>query len=160
MGQALLHLSGSRLSFRIVNGPRPIRMSTDHLMVLLHLGSRLHSCLVNGLHPITMSIDHLMVLQQPEPNRRRYLTCCVRLSPEKEPDRFVALVEALHDHHNLHQLGVQSTSDPLQIRQDVNSALIPDSDVRPIHLCSSSSAPICQFSPLERSRGGMGGHLN
>ena len=27
--------------------------------------------------------------------RRRYLTCCVRLSPEKEPLRFVDLVEGL-----------------------------------------------------------------
>ena len=27
--------------------------------------------------------------------RRRYLTCCVRLSPEKEPHRFVKLVEVL-----------------------------------------------------------------
>ncbi len=27
--------------------------------------------------------------------RRRYLTCCVRLSPEKEPHRFVELVEIL-----------------------------------------------------------------
>ncbi len=27
--------------------------------------------------------------------RRRYLTCCVRLSPEKEPHRFVELVEVL-----------------------------------------------------------------
>jgi len=26
---------------------------------------------------------------------RRYLTCCVRLSPEKEPERFVAAIEAL-----------------------------------------------------------------
>lgn len=31
-------------------------------------------------------------MQQP---LRRYLTCCVRLSPEKEPDRFVAAVEVL-----------------------------------------------------------------
>lgn len=27
--------------------------------------------------------------------KRRYLTCCVRLSPEKEPHRFVELVEFL-----------------------------------------------------------------
>ena len=30
-----------------------------------------------------------------QPQQRRYLTCCVRLSPEKEPERFVAAVEAL-----------------------------------------------------------------
>ena len=29
------------------------------------------------------------------PARRRYLTCCVRLSPEKEPHRFVELVGVL-----------------------------------------------------------------
>ena len=33
--------------------------------------------------------------EQPAGLRRRYLTCCVRLSPEKEPHRFVELVEFL-----------------------------------------------------------------
>ena len=34
----------------------------------------------------------------PAERRRRYLTCCVRLSPEKEPHRFVELVEILARH--------------------------------------------------------------
>lgn len=37
--------------------------------------------------------QHLPPLQ-PKP-QRRYLTCCVRLSPEKEPHRFVEIIEAL-----------------------------------------------------------------
>jgi hypothetical protein len=32
---------------------------------------------------------------QAESSQRRYLTCCVRLSPEKEPHRFVEIIEAL-----------------------------------------------------------------
>ena len=31
----------------------------------------------------------------PGSRQRRYLTCCVRLSPEKEPLRFVDLVDGL-----------------------------------------------------------------
>lgn len=38
--------------------------------------------------------------------RRRYLTCCVRLSPEKEPHRFVELVEELQRRGALQRLGV------------------------------------------------------
>ncbi|KAK9864462.1 hypothetical protein WJX84_004656 [Apatococcus fuscideae] len=38
--------------------------------------------------------------------RRKYMTCCVRLSPEKEPDRFVNLVEALHRKAVLNRLQV------------------------------------------------------
>lgn len=37
---------------------------------------------------------------------RRYLTCCVRLSPEKEPERFVALVEELSASGALQRLQV------------------------------------------------------
>ncbi|KAK9821406.1 hypothetical protein WJX74_010366 [Apatococcus lobatus] len=38
--------------------------------------------------------------------KRRYLTCCVRLSPEKEPDRFVDLVYRLHSSSALQRLKV------------------------------------------------------
>ena len=38
--------------------------------------------------------------------RRMYLTCCVRLSPEKEPDRFAALVEELARRGSLTRLSV------------------------------------------------------
>ena len=38
--------------------------------------------------------------------RRRYLTCCVRLSPEKDPEFFVALAEALSARGALASLGV------------------------------------------------------
>ena len=38
--------------------------------------------------------------------RRKYLTCCVRLSPEKEPDRFVALVKELAQRGSLTRLAV------------------------------------------------------
>lgn len=31
----------------------------------------------------------------PAASPRKFLTCCVRLSPEKEPERFLELVEAL-----------------------------------------------------------------
>ena len=34
-------------------------------------------------------------MQQQGGAQRRYLTCCVRLSPEKEPHRFVSLIEAM-----------------------------------------------------------------
>lgn len=44
--------------------------------------------LTNGAHSsTTTSTQHV----------RRYLTCCVRLSPEKAPDRFVALVKVLEN---------------------------------------------------------------
>ncbi|BDA42205.1 hypothetical protein COCOBI_03-0920 [Coccomyxa sp. Obi] len=38
--------------------------------------------------------------------RRKHLTCCVRLSPEKEPERFVALVEQLAGSGALQRLGI------------------------------------------------------
>ena len=38
--------------------------------------------------------------------RRTNLTCCVRLSPEKEPERFVALVEELARRGSLTRLSV------------------------------------------------------
>ncbi|CAL8468103.1 g7642 [Coccomyxa elongata] len=38
--------------------------------------------------------------------RRRNLTCCVRLSPEKEPERFVAIVEQLARSGALQRLGI------------------------------------------------------
>ena len=37
---------------------------------------------------------------------RKYLTCCVRLSPEKEPERFVRLVEHLAKSGALQRLGI------------------------------------------------------
>lgn len=37
---------------------------------------------------------------------RQYLTCCVRLSPEKEPERFVTLVENLAGKGSLQKLKV------------------------------------------------------
>ena len=43
---------------------------------------------------------------------RRYLTCCVRLSSEKEPNRFVDLVEALHRSHTLQHLKVSEGFSP------------------------------------------------
>ncbi len=39
-------------------------------------------------------------------NSRRLLLCCVRLSPEKEPERFVALVEQLQSRGALARLGL------------------------------------------------------
>lgn len=44
--------------------------------------------------------------QLAETGRRRYLACCVRLSPEKEPHRFVALIEELQRRGALQRLGV------------------------------------------------------
>ncbi len=42
-----------------------------------------------------------------EPCRqRKFLTCCVRLSPEKEPERFVAVVEQLATAGALQRLGI------------------------------------------------------
>lgn len=46
-----------------------------------------------GPQPGTSDAPHARC--QHSGTQRRYLTCCVRLSPEKEADRFVALVEAL-----------------------------------------------------------------
>lgn len=45
------------------------------------------------------------VRQQPG-QHRRYLTCCVRLSPEKEPHRFVEVIEELQRRGSLDRLGV------------------------------------------------------
>jgi hypothetical protein len=46
--------------------------------------------------------------QQPQRcHRRRYLACCVRLSAEKEPHRFVELLEELQRRGSLQRLGVQ-----------------------------------------------------
>lgn len=53
--------------------------------------------------------EALQVLR-PGPQRcqpRPYLTCCVRLSPEKEPHRFVELVQELARQDSLQQLGIQ-----------------------------------------------------
>lgn len=44
--------------------------------------------------------------QQAHQAQRRYLTCCVRLSPEKEPHRFVELLEALQRRGALERLSV------------------------------------------------------
>ena len=43
--------------------------------------------------------------EQPH-RRRRFLTCCVRLSPEKEPERFVELVEQLAKTGTLQRLSI------------------------------------------------------
>lgn len=50
------------------------------------------------LPPLRDDVRKLALATDPTPNDaapRRYLTCVSRLSPEKEPERFVALVEAL-----------------------------------------------------------------
>ncbi len=39
-------------------------------------------------------------------HRRHLLACCVRLSPEKEPERFVALAEQLQRQGSLSRLGL------------------------------------------------------
>ncbi|KAK9817271.1 hypothetical protein WJX72_012093 [[Myrmecia] bisecta] len=53
--------------------------------------------------PANGAMDHDRTQGRQE---RKYLTCCVRLSPEKEPERFVELIEHLAKAGWLHQLQV------------------------------------------------------
>ncbi|KAI7843143.1 hypothetical protein COHA_003314 [Chlorella ohadii] len=48
----------------------------------------------------------LPISQQAQQAGRRFLTCCVRISPEKEPHRFVEAVEELQRRGSLQRLGV------------------------------------------------------
>ncbi len=43
--------------------------------------------------------------QQHRQHVRRYVTCCVRLSDEKQPDRFVRLVEAMEKMNTFEETG-------------------------------------------------------
>ena len=58
-----------------------------------------------GPAPAARQSSTLEALFEGEPSRS-LLTCCVRLSPEKEPQRFVELVEAMASSGLLQQLQV------------------------------------------------------
>ena len=50
---------------------------------------------------------HQQVWYAESQQSRHLLTCCVRLSPEKEPERFVALAEELQRQGSLSRLGLR-----------------------------------------------------